>query len=123
MKAYTRVVEGVGGGALYHGVECPPLPQVNSDCVHRDEIWEIVSSILLKGIKKLQLPGSSQSLFSLRKNESIHEGWGGVVDCPPLPQANIDFVHRDEIGEIVSSILLKGFQKLQVTRLFSFPLS
>ena len=32
------------------------------------------------------------------------------VDCPPTPpQANIDYVHRDEIGENVSSILLKGF--------------
>ena len=53
---------------------------------------------------------------------------GGVtlypgVDCPPLPQAIIDYVQRDEIGEIVSSILLKGFQKLQTTRFFSFPLS
>ena len=36
---------------------------------------------------------------------------------PPPPQANIDYVHRDEIGENVSSILLKGFQKLQITRL------
>ena len=45
------------------------------------------------------------------------------VDCPPLPKANIDYVHRDKIGEIVSSILLKSFQKLQITRLFSFPLS
>ena len=49
------------------------------------------------------------------------------VDCPlpppppPPPQANIDYVHRDEIGENVSSILLKGFQKLQITRLFSIP--
>ena len=45
------------------------------------------------------------------------------VDRPLLLQANIDYVHRDEIGETVSSILLKGFQKLQITRLFSFPLS
>ena len=34
----------------------------------------------------------------------------------------IDYVHRDEIGEIVSSILLKGIQKLQMIRLFSIPL-
>ena len=26
-----------------------------------------------------------------------------------LPQVNSDYVHREEIGEIVSSILLKGF--------------
>ena len=58
-------------------------------------------------------------------------GWRGTlypgVDCPqpllPLPQANIDYVYRDEIEEIVSSILLEGFQKLQITKLFSFPLS
>ena len=56
MKAYMRVDGGSGGGGtLYPGVECPSLPQVNSDSVHRDEIWEIVSSILLKGIKKLQM--------------------------------------------------------------------
>ena len=42
------------------------------------------------------------------------------VDCPPLP---IDYIHRDEIEQIVSSILLKGIQKLQMTRLLSFPLS
>ena len=29
---------GVGGEALYPGVGCPHLPQVNSDYVHRDEI-------------------------------------------------------------------------------------
>ena len=45
-------------------------------------------------------------------------GGGGApypgVDSPPhpKPQANIDYVHRDEIGEIVTSICLKGFQKL-----------
>ena len=38
-----------------------------------------------------------------------------------LPQVNSDYVHRDEIGETVSRILLKGFQKLQITRLFSIP--
>ena len=38
MKEYIRV-EGVrGGGALYPGVDCPSLPQVNSDNVDRDEI-------------------------------------------------------------------------------------
>ena len=38
-----------------------------------------------------------------------------------IPEVNSDYVHRHEIGEIVSSILLKGFQKLQITRLFSIP--
>ena len=46
---------GGGGGTVYPGVEYPPLPHVNSNCVHRDEIGEIVSIILLKGIKKLQM--------------------------------------------------------------------
>ena len=50
-------------------------------------------------------------------------GGGGTlypgVDSPPPP---IDYVHRDEIGEILSSILLKGIQKLQMTRFFSIPL-
>ena len=41
------------GGTLYPGVECPPLPQVNSDSVHRDEIGEIISSILLKGFLEI----------------------------------------------------------------------
>ena len=45
---------------------------------------------------------------------------GRLFPPPPL-QANIDYVHRDEIGENVSSIPLKGFQKLQITRLFSIP--
>ena len=53
------------------------------------------------------------------------EGGGGHfttgIDRPLLLQANMDYVHRDEIGEAVSSILLKGFQKLQITRLFSIP--
>ena len=35
---------------------------------------------------------------------------------------NLRYFHKDEIGEIVSSILLKGIQKLQRTRLFSIPL-
>ena len=30
------------------------------------------------------------------------------VDCPPLLHVNSDYVHRDKIGEIVFSILLKG---------------
>ena len=34
-------------------VECPPLPQVNSDGVHRGEIGETVSSIFLTGFRKL----------------------------------------------------------------------
>ena len=51
MKAYMRVE----GGTLYPEVVCPPLLHVNSVCVHRDEIGEIVSSILLKGFQKLQI--------------------------------------------------------------------
>ena len=40
------------------------------------------------------------------------------VDCPPPPH-----VHRGETSEIVSSILLKGIQKLHMTRLSSIPLN
>ena len=48
--------------------------------------------------------------------------WGKLSPPPSPPkQANIDYIHRDKIGENVSSILLKGFQKLQITRLFSIP--
>ena len=43
------------------------------------------------------------------------------VDRPPSPSPHIDYVQRDEIGEILYSILLKGIQKLQMTRLFSIP--
>ena len=45
------------------------------------------------------------------------------VDCPPLPQAYIDYVHRDEIMRNCLQYLLEGSQKRQITRLFSFPLS
>ena len=38
--AWVRVspLAGLLGGTLYPGIECPPLPRVNSDCVHRDKI-------------------------------------------------------------------------------------
>ena len=101
MKAYMRV----GGGTLPRGrLSLPP-----TDYVHRDEIGEIVSSILLEGIHKLQMT----RLFSLHKNESIHEVWGGGDTLPRgklPPPPRIDYVHRDEIGEIVSSILLMGIE-------------
>ena len=90
----------VGGGGTLPQCRFPPPPAIPIDYVHRDEIGEIVSSILLKSIQKLQMT----RLFSI-----------------PL-SIPIDYVHRDEIGEIVSSILLKGIQKLQMTRLFSIPL-
>ena len=35
---------GGGGGTLYPGVECPPLLQVNTDCVHKDEIERVFSN-------------------------------------------------------------------------------
>ena len=67
MKAYMRVDVCVwGGGGGGNGVECPPLPQVSSDCVHRDEIWEIVSSILFKGIKKLHMTRPFSIPFIIR---------------------------------------------------------
>ena len=52
IKAYMRV-QGVGGGTLYPRVDCTPSPTI--DKVHRDEIGETVSSLLLKGIQKLQM--------------------------------------------------------------------
>ena len=71
--------EGWGGDTLPLGRFPPPPPPPTTDYVHRDEIWEIVSSILLKGIedRNFKRSRSSQSLLSLHKNESIHEGWGG----------------------------------------------
>ena len=63
IKAYMRV-GGWGAGTLCPGVECPPLPQVNSDCIHKEEICKVVSGILLKGIQKLQLT----RLFSIPFN-------------------------------------------------------
>ena len=111
-----------GGGTLPRG-RLLPLMQANTDYVHRDEIREIVSSILLKGFQKLQT--SSEPLLNLvyhnikMKAYITVEGGGDILPrdrLPPLPQANID-----EIGEIVSSILLNSFQKLQITRLFSIP--
>ena len=75
-KKINRGSEG-GGGTIYPGVKCPPL---QPSCIPRGRL------------------------------------------SPPLPQANIDYVHRDEICEIVCSILLRGIQKLQMTRLFSIPL-
>ena len=92
MKAYMRVEVG-GGGTLYPGVECSPLPQANIDYVQQDEIGEIVSSILLKGFQKL---GYSQSLLTWHKNERVQEGWGvwhttlgKSVRKPLLPNSEI----------------------------------
>ena len=45
MKAYMRV-EKLGGGTLYPGEDCSLIPQANIDFVHRDEIREIVSSMI-----------------------------------------------------------------------------
>ena len=59
----------VDGGTFYPGVECPLLPRVNSDCVHRDERGEIVSSILLKGFQKLQIPRLFSIPLSQHKNK------------------------------------------------------
>ena len=113
---------GGGGGTLYPGVDCLHPP---TDYVHRDEIWEIVSSILMKGIQKLQMTRICSIPLSWHKNENIHEGWGGWGDTLPRGRLSphppsIDYVYRDEI-EIVSSIHLKGIQKRQTIRLFSIP--
>ena len=49
MKAYMRVE---GGGTLYPGVDCPPLPQANIDYVHRDEIMRNCFQYLLEGLSE-----------------------------------------------------------------------
>ena len=106
MKEYMKVW---GGGPFYPRAECPPLLQVNSDCVHRDETGEIVSSILLKGYQKLQTTRPFSIPFIITKEYiKVELGRGTLypgVDCPPLLQV--------KKGEIVSCILLKGFQKLK----------
>ena len=66
-----------------------------------------------------------QYSFEGLSETSNDQGWGGGTlypkeDCPP-PPTTTDYVHRGLTGEIVSSILLKGIQKLQMTRLFSIP--
>ena len=40
------------------------------------------------------------------------------VECPRLLHVHSDYVHRVKIEEIVTSILLTGFQQLQIKRLF-----
>ena len=65
MKAYMRVEVG----DTYPGLDCPPLPQANIDCVHRDEIGEIVSSILLK----LSETSNNQALL-IPFSHNLHEG-------------------------------------------------
>ena len=54
----------MGGGDTLPGVECPHLPQVNSVYVHRDEIGENVSSILLKGFQKLQITSIKENVHN-----------------------------------------------------------
>ena len=49
------------------------------------------------------------------------EGGGDTLPQGRLSLRLVTF-SRYEIGEIVSSILLKGIQKLQMTRLFPIPL-
>ena len=80
MKAYMRAEWGdtlswVGGELLYPRVEGPPLLQVNSVCVHRDEIGEIVSSILCEGLSETS---NNQALLILKMKVYMRvEGGGG----------------------------------------------
>ena len=55
--------------------------------------------------------------MNIEAGETLYPG----VECLPLLQDNLYFVYRDEIEKNISSIFLKGFQKLQITRLFSIP--
>ena len=100
-KVYTRVE--VGGGTLYHRVECPPLPQVNSECVQR---YENCFQYPLEGHSKTS---NNQALLNpfyhkiKMKAYMRTEGGGGETLYPgiaphsPLPQTNIHDVHWDEI--------------------------
>ena len=85
MKACMRVE---WGGALYPGVDCP-LPPLTLfiGTIHE----KLFSVSWWRASRNFKWPGSSQSLWSLHKNESMHEGCegGGTlypgVDCHPTP--------------------------------------
>ena len=112
-----------GGGHFSTGVDCPPLPPLPPLTMFIGTRYEkLFPASFWRAFRNFKWPGSSQSLWSLYKNESIQEGWGGVGTLPRgrLSPSPIDYVHRDEIGEIVSSILLNGIQKLQITRINPF---
>ena len=81
-------VEGVGGdtlpqaacmrveeGALNPRVDCPTTPLLTMFIGTRYEKLFPVSS--WRAFRNFKWPGTSQSLWSLHKNESMHEGWGG----------------------------------------------
>ena len=130
------MVEGVGerGGGTSRRVECPPPPQVNSDCVHRDEI--IMRNCFQYPLVVHSEISNDRALLSpfyhyIKMEAYMRVGVGDTLprgrlsphpQSPSPPRANIDYVHRDEIGENVSRTLLKGFRKLQITKLFSIPL-
>ena len=67
--------EGWGGGTLNPGVDCPPHPCLLTFLGTRLEKLYPASS--WRAFRNFKWPGSSQSLWSLHKNGSIHEGWGG----------------------------------------------
>ena len=69
--ACMRVEEG----ALNPRVDCPTTPLLTMFIGTRYEKLFPVSS--WRAFRNFKWPGTSQSLWSLNKNESIHEGWGG----------------------------------------------
>ena len=118
MIAYMRAE----GGTLYHRVDCPP-PLIGTR-------YEKLFQYPLDGHSEISNDQALLNAFyhyiKIKAYMRVEWGGGGGDTLPqgrlPPPLPSIDYVHRDEIGEIVSSILLKGIQKLQMTRLFSFPL-
>ena len=80
-----RIHEGWGGDTLPRGrlpppPTPPPTPLLTMFIGTRFEKLFPASS--WRAFRKFKWPGSSQSLWSLHKNESIHEGWGGGDTLP-----------------------------------------
>ena len=136
--SHFLVSRSYGGGTLYPGVKCPHPPPLNPHvCFH----FYVMIKAWSFEVSECPSRGDWKQFLLSCPYEPCQWGGGGTiypgVKCPPPtishisslwlspppPPPPIDYVHRDKIWKIVSSILLKGFQKLQITRLFSFPLS
>ena len=103
MKAYMRLGWGLGAGDTLSWGRSTPCT-AGKYYVHRDDIGEIDSSVLLNGVQKLQITRLFSIPFIITTNERVHEGFcGGTLypgvdrPPPPLPQVNSNYVHRDEI--------------------------
>ena len=86
MKAYMRVE---GGNTLPRGRASPPPPDLLFAGTRYASLFAVSSRGTFRNFK---WPGSSQSLLTLHKNESIHEGRAGgtlprgrLSPLPPFP--------------------------------------